>query len=90
MNKVSPERIKFLLDNAQTQEHIFWEKELVVSYLLPNGFSIIGRGVCVDPANFDIEIGRQVAREQAENTLWQLEGYLLQQKLFGGDDSNES
>ena len=80
--KVSQEQIDELLNNAETQEHIFWDRELVVSYKLKNGFIISGRGACVDPANFNIDIGRQVAREDAENQLWKLEGYLLQQKLF--------
>ena len=81
-NKVTSYQIKSILDNAETQEVVFWDKEVVVSYKLYNGFTIIGRGACVDPANFDIEIGRRVAREQAENKLWELEGYLLQNKLY--------
>ena len=81
-NKVTSDQIKSILDNAETQEVVFWDKEVVVSYKLYNGFTIIGRGACVDPANFDIEIGRRVAREQAENKLWELEGYLLQNKLY--------
>ena len=85
-NKVTPDQIKSILDNAETQEAIFWNKEVVVSYKLYNGFTILGRGACVDPANFDIEIGRQVAREQAEHKLWQLEGYLLQDKLYNSKE----
>ena len=81
-NKVHKERIDYLLNNAETQEHIFWGKELVVSFKLASGFTVSGRGACVDPANFDIEIGRKVAREDAENQLWQLEGYLLQNALY--------
>jgi hypothetical protein len=81
-NTVTKSQIDQILDTADKQEHVFWDKELVVSYLLPNGFSIVGRGACVDPANFDIEIGRSVARDDVENQLWKLEGYLLQQTLF--------
>ena len=81
-NKVTSDQIKSILDNAETQEVVFWDKEVVVSYKLYNGFTIIGRGACVDPANFDLQIGRSVAREQAENKLWELEGYLLQNKLY--------
>lgn len=81
MNKVTSEQITSLLDSAETQEHVFWDKELVVSYKLSSGFTICGRGACVDPANFDLEIGREVARKDAENQLWKLEGYLLQNRL---------
>lgn len=82
-NRVTPEQIKALLDAAETQETVFWDKEVVVSYKLPSGFTVLGRGACVDPTNFNIEIGRQVARKQVEDQLWQLEGYLLQNKLIG-------
>jgi len=77
-NRVTQEEITALLDTAETQEHTFWEKELVVSYKLASGFTVSGRGACVDSANFDLEIGRQVARRDAEKQLWQLEGYRKQ------------
>jgi hypothetical protein len=81
MNKVKLEDLEALIDNAEKEEHLFFGKALVIEYRLPNGFTIQGRGACVDPANFDIEIGRKVAREQAINKMWELEGYLLQQRL---------
>lgn len=80
-NRVTSEQIEALLNQAETQEHTFWEKELVVSYRLPSGFTVTGRGACIDPANFDLEVGRRVAREDAANQLWQLEGYLKQNEL---------
>ena len=82
-NKVSKERIERIVDEAETDVQMFWDKEVVVSYKLKNGFTLLGRGACVDPKNFDFEIGKQVAREQVINQLWQLEGYLLQCKLNG-------
>lgn len=80
-NRVTQEEIDALLDASETQEHIFWDKELIVSYKLPSGFTIAGRAACIDPANFDLEIGRKVARENAEHQLWQLEGYRKQLEL---------
>ena len=82
-NTVTIEQIQSLLNSAETEEAVFWDKEVVVSYRFPTrgGFTVIGRGACVDPANFDIEIGRQVARKEVESKLWQLEGYLLQIEL---------
>lgn len=55
---------------------------IVCEAFLPNGFSVgSGKSACVDPANFDYELGCQYAKENAEadakNTIWQLEGYLL-------------
>lgn len=81
-NTVSQEAIEYIIDTAITEEAVFWGKELVVSYKLQNGFTVLGRGACVDPKNFDIEVGRKCAREMAINKLWELEGYLLQNKLW--------
>lgn len=49
---------------------------------LKNGYSTIGESAAVSLANFDEEIGRKVARENARDKIWALEGYLLKQKLY--------
>lgn len=49
--------------------------------ILKNGFTVTGESACVSPENFDAEIGRKIARENAKNKIWQLEGYLLKQSL---------
>jgi len=54
-------------------------KKTVVCLLnLRNGFELVGVSGCVDPANFDMEIGKKYSREDAVNKIWQLEGYHLQ------------
>jgi hypothetical protein len=82
INSITQKHIDALLGDSETEEHVFWEKELIVSYKLPNGFTISGRAACVDPKNFNLEIGRTVARKNAEHQLWQLEGYLLQEQIY--------
>ena len=49
--------------------------------VLRNGFTVTGESACASPENFDPEIGRKVARENARQKIWQLEGYLLRQRL---------
>ena len=49
--------------------------------VLRNGFTVTGESACASPENFDPEIGRKIARENAVNKIWLLEGYLLKQKL---------
>ena len=48
---------------------------------LDNGFTVTGESACASPENFDAEIGRKIARENAINKVWMLEGYLLKQHL---------
>ena len=49
--------------------------------VLRNGFTVTGESACASPANFNAEIGRRVARENAVNKVWPLLGFSLKQKL---------
>lgn len=49
--------------------------------VLENGFTVTGESACASPENFDAEIGRKIARDNAVNKVWMLEGYLLKQQL---------
>ena len=40
-----------------------------------------GEAACASPENFDPEIGRKIARQNAIAKIWPLEGYLLKQQL---------
>ena len=51
---------------------------------LKNGFTVTGESACASPENFDPEIGRKIARENAVNKIWPLEGYLLKEALTTG------
>lgn len=62
--------------------HVFPGTPLTVCCLtLRNGFTVTGESAAASPDNFDVEIGRKIARENARNKIWALEGYLLKQKL---------
>lgn len=64
------------------QYHVFPGTTLTVCALtLRNGFIVTGESAAASPANFDQAIGRKIARENARNKIWQLEGYLLREKL---------
>ena len=51
---------------------------------LENGFTVTGASACASPANYNKEIGDRIARDNAKEKIWVLEGYLLKQKLFEG------
>lgn len=48
---------------------------------LQNGFTVTGESACSSPENFSAELGRKIARDNAVNKVWMLEGYLLKQRL---------
>lgn len=49
---------------------------------LENGYTVSGESACASPENFDAELGRKIARAQARDKIWALEGYLLRQRLY--------
>ena len=53
--------------------------------VLRNGFTVTGESACVSRENFDAEIGRKVARENAISKMWPLLGYALKDKLHAAD-----
>ena len=45
--------------------------------VLKNGFTVTGESACASPENFDAEIGRKIARQNAVAKIWPLMGYEL-------------
>ena len=50
--------------------------------VLRNGFTVTGESACVSPENFDAELGRKIARQNAIAKVWPLMGYALRERLF--------
>ena len=50
--------------------------------VLNNGFTVTGESACASPENFDAELGRKIARQNAVNKIWPLMGYELKSALY--------
>lgn len=48
-----------------------------------NGFTLIGKSAPASAENFNAELGRQLAYEDAVRQLWPLMGYALRDRLSG-------
>lgn len=48
---------------------------------LKNGYTVTGESACASPENFNAELGRKIARDNARNKIWALEGYRLRSAL---------
>lgn len=66
-----------LLDTTNHGLHLLTFCVLV----LRNGFTVTGESACASPENFNEEIGRKIARKNAEQKIWPLMGYELKQRL---------
>jgi hypothetical protein len=49
--------------------------------VLRNGFTVTGESACASPENFDAEIGRKIARQNAVGKVWPLLGFRLRDQL---------
>lgn len=49
--------------------------------VLKNGFTVTGESACASPENFDAELGRKIARQNAISKVWPLMGYALKERL---------
>lgn len=86
--RVTMEHIESLV--VKEQFHVF-EGSTFTSCLLTlkNGFTVHGESACASPENFDAALGRKIARSNAVNKIWMLEGYLLRQKIHEQDALND-
>lgn len=82
MNTVTQTQIDQLLNNAKKTVMTVHGKCTIVTIELQNGFILTESSACVDPKNYDEEVGVSICMEKIENKLWELEGYKLQSELY--------
>ena len=58
----------------------------VCALKLENGCVVVGQSAAASPDNFNEHLGQKIARADAREKIWPLEGYLLRESLnFHGD-----
>lgn len=74
MEKITKEYLESLVDK---EAYIYPDDTTVTICILTlkNGFNLIGHSACLNKEDFNPEIGNSVAKANAINQLWQLEGY---------------
>lgn len=78
--RLSPELIDQTI--LAEQYYVFPGTTVTVCCLtLRNGFNVTGESAAASPENFDRAIGEKIARRNARDKIWSLEGYLLKERL---------
>ena len=80
--RITPDSIDATI--AGEAYHVFPGTTLTICCLtLRNGFQVTGESACASPENFDEALGRAIARRNARDKIWSLEGYALRERLVG-------
>ena len=85
-NKIHPEDVKAMISHTLTTTitSIGSEsKTTVVICTLVNGFTITESSACIDPANYNEEIGAEICMNKIHDKIWFLLGFLLQSAVYG-------
>nr|GAT42301.1 predicted protein [Mycena chlorophos] len=83
-----PKTEKLTLNDIQAviENSIYYQPEgttlTICVLILTNGFTTVGESACINPADFDAEMGKQLAYRDAETKIWRLEGYLRKQAAY--------
>ena len=85
MAKVTEEQIKGRISDVSYS--VLPNTTITVCVItLTNGFKVTGESACVDPTGFKKDLGEAYAYEKAFNKIWELEGYLLKERMFHQSD----
>lgn len=68
---------------ARTETAKLGEKTTIVVATLVNGFVITETSSCVDPKNFNLEVGRDICLKEIKNKIWGYLGFMLQSAVNG-------
>lgn len=78
--RITPEHLESVI--VSEQYHVFPSTTFTACLLtLKNGYTVLGESACASPENFNADLGRKIARDNAKNKIWSLEGYLFREKL---------
>lgn len=83
MNTVTKEEVMENMRDVICNTTIEFDKPVTyVTVRMKNGFTLRESTTCVDPANYDEEIGKQICLEKIKDKIWFLLGYALQDKMY--------
>lgn len=80
-NRITPDSIKGRIADVTYHNPPQESTTTFCTIKMQNGFEFVGRSACVDPANYNKEIGEKVAYDDAFRQIWSHEGYLLKEAL---------
>jgi rRNA processing protein Krr1/Pno1 len=75
MVQITREAIEDMIVNVEYA--VLGKKTTICTITLDTGFEVVGTSACIYEDNFDINLGRHLAYENAMDKLWEFEAYLV-------------
>lgn len=74
---------------AKSAVHAFKEYDscTVVTMRLPNGYVLVESSGCIDPAEYDHDLGVEICMKALKRRIWQLEGYRGKQSFYDDQEA---
>ena len=85
---ITKDDIYVILDSSKFDVYTVFDKCTVVSCQLPNGFVITESSACVDPENYNEELGFEICYDKIFDKVWELEAYRLQNDIYEWDEES--
>lgn len=79
---VSIKRVEEVMNHSKVVVYRAFDKCTVVVCQLPSGFVIVESSSCVDPKNYDEQMGIEICMNRIKDRIFEMEAYKLQEDMF--------
>lgn len=76
--KVNPEYVKWVIENSEAMVFDVFDCCTVVAMKSPDGFVYVESSACVNPENYDREVGQEQCIKRINDQVWKMCGYEAQ------------
>lgn len=84
--KIPESHIDSIMEESEYEVYDCFGCCTVVVMRMPNGYVIIESSGCIDPSEYDHDLGVELCKQALKRKVWQLEGYLGKQSFFEATD----
>jgi hypothetical protein len=88
-SKITEAHVDAIMEATHFEIEMWGNKTTIVKAELPSGFVIVESSSCVDPRNYNHDLGVKLCKERIRDKIWMLEGYLLQNGGSNGERLKE-
>lgn len=86
---VSTQRVEEVMNHSKVVVYKAFDKCTIVVCQLPSGFVIVESSSCVDPKNYDEQMGVEICMNRIKDRVFEMEAYKLQEDLYEAKLNND-